>query len=281
MSARPPLRTTLRPGEKIMRPVRPNAGLRVEYRERMMRLIDQMHADVMHQIPRAYAASPPATVMAEDATPIQLLNRVVRDLSRKWLSRFNAMSVELAEWFAQAVQDRSDTAMRRILRDGGVTVRFQASKAVRDAMAAGVGENVSLIKTIHSQYFGQIEQLVMRSAMKGGDLHQLTRDLQRRYGVTANRAALIARDQNAKMTAIVVKERQREIGVKEAIWLHSHGGNEPRPSHLAFDGHRYEIEKGAWLEDVGGRFDWVWPGTAINCRCVSKSIIPGVNDAGR
>ena len=37
------------------------------------------------------------------------------------------------------------------------------------------------------------------------------------------------------------------MGVDEALWLHSHAGKEPRPTHLANDGKRYKISEG-WYD---------------------------------
>ena len=94
---------------------------------------------------------------------------------------------------------------------------------MRDALEATVAENVALIKSIGSQYLTAIEGHVMRSITVGRDLAPLARRLEFQYGVTRRRAALIARDQNNKATAVITRERQNELGIK-AIWLHSAGG---------------------------------------------------------
>ncbi len=271
---RPALKSMMKPGEKVIRPIRANVGLRVLYRDRLLKLLDDMHDDVRDQVMRQYKTNPPAT-MAMDISPIGQMRRLIAKLSRDWTKRINETAPKLAEWFAMSVQKRSDNTLKRILRDGGMTVRFKPTPGVVDAMTASVTENVSLIKSIGSQYFGRIEQAVMRSAMAGGDVGALARDLQRIKGVDARRAALIARDQNSKMTAIVVRERQREIGIKYAIWMHSHGGHQPRPSHLANDGKRYNVETG-WFDP--DEQQWIHPGWLINCRCTSRSLIPGFED---
>lgn len=143
---------------------------------------------------------------------------------------------------------------------------------MRDALEATVAENVSLIKSIGSQYLTAIEGHVMRSVTTGRDLAPLARRLELQYGVTRRRAALIARDQNNKATAVITRERQNELGIK-AIWLHSAGGKEPRPTHVANSGKVYDPKEGWFDPDVG---EHIWPGTLINCRCVSKSVIPGL-----
>ena len=146
--------------------------------------------------------------------------------------------------------------------------------ATRDIMQATINQQVSLIKSIPSRYFTQIEGIVMRSVQIGRDLGQLTTDLQDQFGITKRRAAFIARDQNNKATASMNRARQDEIGVTEAIWVHSGGGKHPRPTHLKAgrEKTRYDIKEG-WLDPALGRH--IFPGEEPNCRCVSKSIIPG------
>ena len=88
-------------------------------------------------------------------------------------------------------------------------------------------ENVSLIKSIASQFHTQVEGMVMRSVTEGRDLSALTKDLQKRFGVTKDRAAFIALDQNNKATSAIQRERQTALGIEEGIWMHSHAGKVP------------------------------------------------------
>jgi uncharacterized protein with gpF-like domain len=91
------------------------------------------------------------------------------------------------------------------------------------------------------------------------------------YPVTANRAVLIARDQTNKATAVITRTRQIELGLKEALWVHSGGGKTPRPSHMRANGERYKIAEGCVIDGVP-----IQPGELINCRCVSRPILPYV-----
>jgi SPP1 gp7 family putative phage head morphogenesis protein len=96
-------------------------------------------------------------------------------------------------------------------------------------------------------------------------------EIRARYHVAANRAVLIARDQANKGSAVVQRARQLEIGIKQSIWVHSHAGRTPRPTHVAMNGKRYDIAKGMWDSAVQ-RF--IWPGEEINCRCQGRSVLP-------
>jgi SPP1 gp7 family putative phage head morphogenesis protein len=256
--------------DKVLSVVRPNAGIEQAYRKRMQALIAEMDNSVRYWLRAAYRANEP--VMAQDRTPADELRDAIRKLARRWQKNFDEAAPQLAEYFAQSVASRSSGALKAILKKAGFTVKFKMTRAMRDVMAATVGQQVSLIKSIPSRYFTNIEGLVMRSVQTGRDLGRLTQDLQQQFGVTRRRAAFIARDQNNKATASMTRARQDELGITQAIWVHSGAGKHPRPTHVAMNGKKYDVNKGMWDSAVNR---WIFPGEEINCRCISRSIIPG------
>lgn len=253
-------RALRRRDEVVLHAVRPNVGVEAMYRRRLRKLIDEMHASIAYWIEAAYKANEPA--MAADEAPYAALRAALRKLRARWQRNFNQAAEDLARYFAKDVADRSDAALRSILRRGGFSVKFTMTPAARDIIGATVAENVSLIKSIPQQYLKDVEGAVMRSVQTGRDLGSLTKELQRSYGVTYRRAALIARDQNNKATSAMQAARQKELGITEAIWQHSHAGKVPRPSHVKMDGRRYDVAKGMWDPDEG---KFIWPGELINC----------------
>lgn len=256
-----------------LRPTRANAGIKEAYRAALDKIIREMQDDVKKELHRIYKKNEPRIIaLAEDAIPSSELSAAVRAMARRWQKRFANFAPEMATKFAHTSRGYTDTNFRKALKQSGFTVQFQMSAPMRDAYNAVVAENVGLIKSIPAQYFTEIEGMVMRSVQHGGDLGRLSKELQLRYGVTRRRAALIARDQNNKATAVMTRVRQQEIGITEALWMHSHAGKHPRPSHVAADGKKYTISEGMLIE--GER---IWPGEKINCRCFAKSIVPGLS----
>jgi uncharacterized protein with gpF-like domain len=80
----------------------------------------------------------------------------------------------------------------------------------RDGWSASLADQVD-----PSQYFTDVEGLVMRSVQTGRDLGQLTKDLQEQFGVTRRRAAFVARDQNNEATASMTRTRQTSRGSRK------------------------------------------------------------------
>ena len=256
--------------EILVRHVAPNEGVQAAYARALENMIDSMMHAVIASVDGAYLANPPA--MASDETSASALNDVMEKLSKEWGRRFDDFAGNRAKWFANAATGAADRSYADALRDAGFTVRFKLDGRARDIIGATVAENVSLIKSLPQEAMTQVQGMVMRSVTTGRDLGTLAKELREQFGVTKRRAALIARDQNNKATAAITRARQEEIGVVQAVWLHSRGGRHPRPEHVAFSGKRYDVAKGAFLEGK-----WTWPGVEINCRCVSLSVIPALD----
>lgn len=258
--------------DRIVLPaVRPSAAIEAAYQRRIDQLIREMHKDVSAHLRLDWRRNPPATV-ANDASSVEDIVSTLGMLSRKWLAKFDALAPSLASYFTQAVHDRSDRQLHNILKRGGFTVAFQMTDGQRSILHATVAENVSLIKSIPQQYLTEVEGMVMRSVVAGRDLGTLTQELQARYGITRRRAAGIARSQNNMATGRLQANRQSELGLS-AMWLHSAGGKTPRPSHIKQSGKEYDPSKGWYDPDAK---QTIWPGTLINCRCTSKTVVfPG------
>jgi uncharacterized protein with gpF-like domain len=258
---------------KVLRGVQPNAGLAALYRRRLTILIDRMSRDVTKAIRAAYGARDPEVMkLAGDESPAAAMRRLMRELTSRWTRSFDLAAPRLAKWFATAASQRSDAALRKILRDAGIMIDWKMTAAQNDVLSATIGEQVGLIKSIPSQYFTQIEGMVYRSVAAGGDLKQLSDDLEKHFKVTRKRAEFIARDQVSKANAVNVRTRQLEAGLTLALWRHSHAGKFPRKSHLEMDGKEYDVRKGMW-DSTEQKF--VYPGQLINCRCFSRPVVAG------
>lgn len=262
-----------KPNVKTLSAVRPNAGIRAAYQRKMKALVDEMATSYEHWLRAAYRKNEPHMAQ-DDMLPARALERMLQRMGRHWMKRFEAAARPLANYFLQSVKTRSEKTLRKILRDAGISVKFSLTPELRDIVAAGVTENVGLIKSIPQAYHTQVEGLVMRSVAAGRDLSELTTELRSRYGVTQRRAELIARDQNNKATSLIQRERQMSVGINEGLWMHSHAGKKPRPTHLANDRKTFVLAEG-WFDPDPKVHKHIWPGELIHCRCTWKPIVKG------
>lgn len=265
--------------EKILKGIPPSAAIEALYRQRLKQVIEAMHRSVLYYVKAAYRANPPELLKyAADESPTVALQRIIRDLAKRWTGRINAGAEKLAKWFARSIGRRSDASLKKILKDAGVSVDWKLSREMNDVLQASIAQNVSLIKSIPSEYFTQIEGMVMRSVARGNDLKQLTDDLEQSFNVSRKRAEFIAQDQTSKANANMVRTRQLGVMGPDAvaIWVHSHAGREPRPTHVAAGRNqvRFKVAEG-WHDPNPQVNRRIQPGELPRCRCMSRLVIPG------
>lgn len=249
-------------------PIHPNLGIERWYKRELMKIINEIQAEVKADIMANYKAQ--SNQVAMDGFS-DWLGHSIDYLMSKWTNKLNNLSETVAELFVTKSVHNYDKQLKKHLRKAGFTVRLQMSPYTEEMLKAAMGENVGLIKSIGVQYLGKVEQSVWASVKGGFDLSTLAKELSHSYNITENRAVLIARDQGAKANAVIEMARRKELGITKAVWLHSGGGKEPRQSHVKANGKEFEIDKGLKLDGV-----WLLPGQAINCRCVSRSVIDGI-----
>lgn len=268
----------------VLRPVRANAGIEAAYNKALQRWVDEMHKSLVYWITAQYRANPPPALAQDagmesfrDGSPANAMRRAIHRMSRRWMKAFDKGSEELAKYFVDKAAGATDVQLKQILKKAGFMVEFKTTKAINNAMQAAIGENVSLISSIAEQHLSEVEGLVMRSMQRGRDLGSLTEELTQRYDITKRRASFIARDQANKMTAVINRTRQVELGITQARWRHSHGGKHPRKSHVEASqadggkGKLYDVREGCLIDG-----EKIWPGELPNCRCTAQSVIPGL-----
>jgi SPP1 gp7 family putative phage head morphogenesis protein len=152
---------------------------------------------------------------------------------------------------------------------------FLTDIAVGEHIETFVSENVSLIRSISTKHFEEVEQLVLRGARTGEGAETIAGRIQARFKVAESRANLIARDQVAKLFGEVNELRQRELGITEYTWRTSQD-ERVRPDHAALDGKIIKWSKPPIVDKKTGRRGH--PGTDYQCRCVAEPIFADDRD---
>lgn len=262
-----------------LRAIRPNKGIEMAYRKKLIKMIDEMQHSVKYWIEAEYKRQEPV-IMADDATPADAMARALRKRFTQWQKNFNRESKKLAEWFVRKNYKYTETAFKdswrsyksqkfqQKLKEMGFTVELKMTPALQNVMKSFIHENVNLIKSIPEKYFTEVEGMVMRSVRSGRDLKYLTDALEHRYGITRRRAILIARDQNNKATGQMNRTRQIGLGIRQGIWRHASGVKDPRHSHQEAEGKVFDLEKGMYIDG-----EWLFPNEKINCHCYYTPVI--------
>lgn len=143
---------------------------------------------------------------------------------------------------------------------------FASEPWLAQEMEAFVADNVALIKTIPSQFFGSIQGIVSDGARSGKNMKDITADIQKRTGAAKSRAKFIARDQVSKFNGDLNKLRQKNVGINSYIWSTSLD-ERVRQSHAAKEGKKFRWDNPP--NDTGH------PGEDYNCRCVAIPVLQG------
>lgn len=145
---------------------------------------------------------------------------------------------------------------------------------LNDEVNLFVQNNVSLIKTLPSETFSDIEQMLYRDSRRGLSPKELKKNIKELFNATDNRAALIARDQVNKFNGSLTELRQTNAGIKEYKWLTSKDGR-VRDDHKHLDGTIQKWDKPPITVRSGKRSgERNHPGADIQCRCNAIPVLP-------
>lgn len=140
-------------------------------------------------------------------------------------------------------------------------------------MSNYVEQNVTLINSVHEEYFKNIEFEVLNGVQTGRNTKDIAASIRKRTGASKRRARLIARDQVGKLNSNLATRRAAEAGVKKFRWSTS-GDERVRSSHQALNNKIFTYKEGASVDGESN----VLPGQPINCRCVAIPILSTINE---
>lgn len=258
-------------------PLTYSAGQMERYERLIGKMTAAMHKDYARELKAVFRANDVITIDASISAQARI---VLRKLQQKWGRIFRRESPKIVDQIIGGIDKAAGDTLKQSLKQlsGGVTLKTdEMPAALKQAVSAAIAENVTLIKSIETQYHTQIEGAVMRSLQPGGrGLADVTEALQKYEGITDRRRNVIAKDQVRKAQAIISIERAKSAGIKKFKWLHSRGGSEPRPDHVAMSGNVYSYDDPPVIDRRTGERGF--PGQAINCRCQMVPVIEWGDD---
>lgn len=136
---------------------------------------------------------------------------------------------------------------------------FYRAADIQDVVDTNIEANVSLIKSIPSQYADKVEALILNALQTGQTNEDLAKAIAKLGQSTDYRARLIAADQMGKINGQINKARQLSMGVETYTWQTA------KDERVRLD-HRHKQGKTFRWDDppAGGH-----PGEPIRCRCTA------------
>lgn len=258
-----------------LRPVRPPVAIEQEYHRKIKKLVKEMDKSLYWWLRAEYRKAEGEITTASDGALGDMQTKM-RQLTRQWEKKYSETARQMAKWFAGEIQGYETRNLQNQFKKAdlaslGFDLKFSYhSRRERAIFNSIVEQNVNLIKSIASQHLTQVKGVVLRGIETGHDLGRMTEDLRGTFGVTERRAAMIARDQTAKASNNLSRQRLLDYGITKGKWLHTSAGKTYRDSHVEMDGEIYDIEQGCYDPDYG---DYIQPGELVNCHCVCIPVI--------
>lgn len=261
-------------------PLRPNAGIQSWYIKQLSSLAVRMCKKAKEEILKVWRRT------AYD----HALDDSLASQQRIMLNRLNR---EFEDLFAQKADELAKSMLRRQVRFAQTSVNASVASLagktdltasslplytpkIRELAKASIYDNVTLIKSIQSQYFKQITGAVTRSILDEQGIGYLTQQLSKYEGITKRRARNIAKDQTHKAYEAIAEAKMADAGILEWEWIHGGGTKTVRLSHIRDvknGGLNHSIHKvGEKAYDPHAKM-WIEPGELPYCSCFRRPVI--------
>lgn len=253
-----------------------NASIEAWYKRRLAGLVSQMTAEVQNAIAKLFHRIPVTHYTSDESIGSQA-RILMNELTKKFESLFALESLTLADFMMKRTLKASENNLKSSLRElsGGLSIKTNIVPAdLHDVVKASIAENVSLIKSIPSQYFTNVTGDVMRSITSGAGMFDLLPQIKKYGRHTHRRAELLALDQTRKAYTSVNVARLNALGTTRFEWVHTSGGQTPRESHVKISGQVFTFANLEAEQAALGvpKQDRGLPGYPIGCRCSMAPI---------
>ena len=184
---------------------------------------------------------------------------------------------ELVEKAGKLTKNASVREWKRVIRNTlGVDLMddYYNGEAYDRALRKWIDENVLKIKSIPNEALDEMQGIIREGYQNGRTIRDITKEIQREFGVTKNKAEALARDQVSTLNAQLTRMQQEDAGCEEYIWSDS-GDSRVRDCHHSLDGKRIRWDnppemwyktKSKGIVYTGRRCH---PGEDYCCRCVA------------
>lgn len=278
------------------KPLNFNVGLQRWYIRMLDELVESLTKEVYREIKPMYKENKEQITFTEDES-ISSQSRIrLNALRKKYEKIFGEKGSQLARKMVSKTNRYANSTFWTMLNDmikqdsDGKASFVMKGSAIspekEEVIKALIFENVSLIKSLQSEYFTQITGAVSRSIQAGLGVTHIEKELAKYKGMTKRRARNIALDQTRKAYNSINLRNMQEANVQKAEWLHSGGSKEPRSYHMTkwdgvsglsdgvpngLNGFIFRLDDPPVINKKTGRRGY--PGDEPFCHCRMRAVI--------
>lgn len=254
------------------KPVELPKEIGIRYNAELQRIVKSIQQEINKAI------VPQLKHLAPDYTADSWVDTITSTIAllRQRLSgdNFKRFAERLATNFITDINTRKIQTMGKMFGAFGIDIMTN-NKQITDFLQASIAENVQLITSVQSQYLDRVETLVLNSMRAGLRPSAIQQQLQDQFGVTENRARMIARDQTSKAANGLARKRMQASGIEFFQWITSKDERvRSRHSRIANKITMYGLGIYRWndlpLDDKGQP---IAPGDDYQCRCIARPVL--------
>lgn len=184
-----------------------------------------------------------------------------------------ADSIKMKDIFEKSLW-KTDNNLAKTLK--AITIEPKISPSQRDKIAAEWARNMRLsIKGFTESQIRKLRIDIEKSYFAGQRYESAIKSIQKSYGVSANKAKFLARQEYKLLTAKFKETRYAEAGIYEYEWRCVAGSkNHPvRPSHKKLEGRVFRFDDPPVTTPPGEPARRNNPGEDYNCRCFAIPVV--------
>ena len=151
---------------------------------------------------------------------IRILVKPYRDLLIATLpARFRKLTLFTTKQVANSL---SDVVSVKVSEDLTTNIFINSLRPnLQELVKSATLTNARLITSIEGKFLDDVAILIQDSYRSGLSANSISKQIKNKFGVTENRARLIARDQIGKLHSDIVRDEHLSLGITEYKWLTS------------------------------------------------------------
>lgn len=224
--------------------------------------------------------------LPQAALPIEVRHAILSSQVR-FQEKLSAIDKQLSKIVPEGIADKLkvsklfDTALWKVDRDfqktvKGLTVAPKLTPERRLRLADEWQNNMKLwIKDFTEKEIVELRKNMQKTVFAGNRYESAVKTIQKSYGVSANKAKFLARQETSLLMTKFKESRYTDSGVMEYKWSCVAGSkNHPvRPWHKALEGKVFTWDNPPITTKPGEPVRRNNPGQDYNCRCFARPIV--------
>ncbi len=273
---------------KYLKEIPPSNEVEKRFRKRLLALTAALKAAIQKEVVPLFTKFDPLKTFTDYTKAIGRIRKRADEMTETYEDLSATFSMDAYRTDTRKHKSALKLAYPREDKTGINLLEIISDEGLEEQLAAMTQSNVQLIKSIPTQYLDNVNQIIQQAWLgkmpEDVNLHkEIAKQVKGKLEVNDRRvvarAKLIARDQTSKLNSVFTQIRAQNMGSEEYIWRNMkdkrvRGNPSGLYPYAKYDHWDYGGQTFRWDNPPDGGH----PGTAVNCRCYARVILPLIED---